>query len=317
MNPQKEAEQDSLGAELERFLNWMTIQRQASPHTISNYRRDLSHLLTLAREEQVGRWNDLTPQHIKRLVGDSRLDGLSVRSTQRRLSAIRSFFRFLGREGDMPQNPAGSVRLKRDKRELPHTLDVDQMQQLLDADAPEQRDERLWIRDQAMMELMYSCGLRLSELAALKLQDIDLPGGLATVTGKGRKTRVIPVGSVARSSIQKWLAVRNTLPDAASQQALFLSRQGTPLSHRNIQKRFAFHASRQGIESHVHPHMLRHAFASHVLESSGDLRAVQELLGHSDISTTQIYTHLNFQHLADVYDRAHPRARKQAPDTAE
>ena len=226
-------------------------------------------------------------------------------------SAARSFFQWLGRELGYPRNPAASVQAPRSGRKLPRTLDADQMDRYLHfgGDGPVQ------LRDRAMAELFYSSGLRLAELAAVNLDDLDTTTQLLTVTGKGNKTRTLPVGTMAMEAIQGWLRVRpDTAADADSAQAMFTSNQGRRISVRNIQARLKLQGRKAGMHQDVHPHMLRHSFASHMLESSGDLRAVQELLGHANISTTQIYTHLDFQHLAKVYDAAHPRARRRKED---
>lgn len=225
---------------------------------------------------------------------------------QRSLSALRTFFRFLLREGLVKANPAQGISAPKADKALPATLDVDQVAQLLNAPASSPLERR----DHAILELFYSSGLRLAELANLRLTDVDMRDATVRVTGKGNKTRVIPVGKAALASLQQWLATRSTLA-TAEEQALFVNQRGKHLSVRQIQERVKAWAKRRGLPVHVHPHMLRHSFASHVLESSGDLRAVQELLGHADIATTQVYTHVNFQQLAQVYDKAHPRARKK------
>ena len=232
--------------------------------------------------------------------------GLAPRSLQRLLSAIRSFYRFLQREGRSRQNPAQDLRAPKAPRTLPRTLDADLTAQLLDNTG---EDDWLQRRDQAMLELFYSSGLRLSELAGLDMADLDLQQGEVRVTGKGNKTRVLPVGRMARRALRDWFSVRPAREGA--QQPVFVSQRGSALTPRAIQLRLRRHGIER-IGQHLNPHMLRHSFASHMLESSGDLRAVQELLGHADISTTQIYTHLDFQHLAQVYDQAHPRAKRKA-----
>jgi integrase/recombinase XerC len=222
------------------------------------------------------------------------------------LSSARSYFRWLVREHHATSNPFDTLKAPRKPRKLPDTLDIDAVQQLVSIEG----DDVLTIRDRAILELFYSSGLRLSELTGLDITDIDIQGGEARVTGKGSKTRIVPVGQAARSAIQRWLSVRPQLAKL-TEKGMFVSRRGTRLGVRSVEKRLKYWAARQGLDRNVHPHMLRHSFASHILESSGDLRAVQELLGHKNISTTQIYTHLDFQHLAKVYDKAHPRAKRK------
>ncbi|KAB7622712.1 tyrosine recombinase XerC [Alkalilimnicola sp. S0819] len=288
------------------FLAHLRNERRLSPHTVSNYRRDLEHLLAWCEARSLGHWSTLDAGHIRRYIADGHRGGLGGRSLGRRLSAIRSFYRYLIREGEAGFDPAADIRPPKSPRRLPRVLDVDEMSSLLDG----QPADDLQLRDQAIFELAYSSGLRLAELAGLDLHDVDLGEGLARVTGKGAKSRDVPVGGKAIKALQAWLQKR-ALYAEAEQPALFVTRQGARLSARSIQSRLRGLARRRGLGRQVNPHMLRHSFASHVLESSGDLRAVQELLGHADISTTQIYTHLDFQHLAEVYDRAHPRAKKK------
>ncbi len=232
--------------------------------------------------------------------------GIGGRSIQRALSAIRTFYFFLIREGLVARNPALGVSSPRTPRKLPPVMDADEVASLLESDG----GEPLEVRDKAIMELLYSAGLRLAELVALDVTHLDLVDGLLEATGKGQKKRVLPIGREARAAIRRWLAVREQLA-SAGERALFVSRRGRRIHARTVQDRLERSARRRGLRSRVHPHLLRHSFASHLLESSGDLRAVQELLGHADISTTQIYTHLDYQHLSEVYDRTHPRARKR------
>lgn len=292
---------------LERFLDHLRHERRLSPHTLSNYRRDLMALAAFCRREGIVSWEQLDTHAVRRYVAARHRAGLGGRSLQRELSAIRSFYRFLLREGEVRHNPAVEIRAPRAARRLPPTLDVDQVARLLEiAD-----DDVLAVRDRAMMELVYSSGLRLSELTGLDMDHVDLADATLRVTGKGGKTRVLPIGRMARSALRAWLARRAELANPEAGTALFLSRTGRRLSPRGFQQRLRRWAITQGTSAGVHPHMLRHSFASHLLESSGDLRAVQELLGHADISTTQIYTHVDFQHLARVYDEAHPRAKKR------
>jgi integrase/recombinase XerC len=290
---------------IEQFLHHLNVERRLSPHTLSNYRRDLEQARDFAAGQDLTSWRDLTTHHLRSLVAAQHRAGIGGRSLQRLLSALRSFYQYLLREGLVNANPAVGLRAPKSPRRLPKTLDVDQTTRLLDWDS----NEPLAIRDRAIMELLYSSGLRLSELLNLEVSDLDLKDGTVRVTGKGRKTRVVPVGRHARNALQQWLGIRATFTTQAS--ALFLSRRGERLAPRTLQQRLQQWGNKRGLPMRLHPHMLRHSCASHVLESSSDLRAVQELLGHADIATTQIYTHLDFQHLAKVYDNAHPRARKK------
>jgi integrase/recombinase XerC len=291
---------------IDDFLAYLHHERRVSPHTLKNYRRDLGKLEEFCRRQVIGDWNELRDHHIRSFTARLRRDGLAGSSMQRTLSAIRSFYTYLQREGLSKINPAATVSAPKQKRRLPDVLDVDQVARLLDI----KPDDPLSLRDWAMMELMYSSGLRLSELVTLDLNHIDLADQTVRITGKGSKTRIAPIGRFALEALQQWLKTRAGLA-VVDETALFVNRNGKRLSQRSIQERMRQWAIKQGMDKHVHPHMLRHSFASHLLESSGDLRAVQELLGHSDISTTQIYTHVDFQHLAGVYDKAHPRAKKK------
>ena len=288
-----------------QFLTYLRDVRQLSPHTLSNYQRDLLSLQAFSGRRAIA---ELVESDIRSWVAQMHRQGLSGGSIQRRLSAARSFYHYLSRESGQPRNPAACVQAPRKPRRLPKTLDADQVDRYLNFD----EDSPLTVRDRAIAELFYSSGLRLSELAAVNLGDIDPTTQLLTVTGKGNKTRTVPVGSVAIQAIQQWLKVRPPCDEA--EQALFISSRGRRISVRNIQDRLKLQGRRAGMHQDVHPHMLRHSFASHMLESSGDLRAVQELLGHANIATTQIYTHLDFQHLAKVYDAAHPRAKRRGKD---
>ncbi|MEC7119880.1 MAG: tyrosine recombinase XerC [Pseudomonadota bacterium] len=282
-----------------------------SPHTLKAYRRDVTQLLGFL--QAVGlRLTSLDRQGLSRYAGQRiEQDALSSSSLQRELSAIRLFCDALVQQGVLQHNPAKDFKIQRPPRPLPKVADAEILAQLLDQPAPDTPNEaRLWVRDRAMLELLYSSGLRVSELANLSLQDLDLSSGLVTVTGKGNKTRIVPVGRQARQAIEIWLPHR-ALWIEGEEQALFISEQrGTRLTTRTIERRVAYQAQRAGIDQHLHPHLLRHCFASHVLSSSGDLRAVQEMLGHANISTTQIYTHLDFERLTQVYDQAHPRAKR-------
>ena len=277
-----------------------------SENTRKAYLRDMSDFRTYCENNNVQKWTEMDGRRMRSYVAERHRQGLGGRSLQRRLSAIRAFYRYLVRQGHAENNPAQGVITPKTARKLPKVLDVDESKQLVEIN----EQDSLSSRDRAMLELMYSCGLRLSELVNLDLGSVDYGDALVTVTGKGNKTRVIPVGSHALAALTKWLAERSKMV-ASGEEALFVSKRGTRISHRSVQQRLQQWAVKQGLHGHVHPHMLRHSFATHILESSSDLRAVQELLGHADISTTQVYTHLDFQHLAQVYDEAHPRARKK------
>lgn len=294
---------DYLQNHINEFLQ--TLQH-LSAHTIKAYQRDLNSLLGYCRKNEITDWKQVDARRLQDFVAWRHRRGISGRSLQRSLSAIRSFYTYLIDLGEVSANPARGLKTPKTPRKLPALLDVDQCAHLMEiAD-----QHPLAIRDRAMMELMYSSGLRLSELTGLNMHDIDLVDRLVTVTGKGNKTRSIPIGKIACEILKRWIKVRQGM-SSPDEKAVFTSRRGQRLGSRSVQQRFQQWALRQGIDLHLHPHMLRHSFASHILESSGDLRAVQELLGHSDISTTQIYTHLDFQHLARVYDETHPRARRK------
>jgi integrase/recombinase XerC len=306
---------------LGRFRRYLASERRLSPHTDAGYARDLAALVRFCDRMSIADWSALDSQHVRSFAAHSHAGGLSPRSVQRRLSAVRSFYEFLlreapaeaartsrGRRGPrVAANPALEVRAPKAARRLPQTLDADQMARLLEIPP----GGGLTARDRALMELLYSSGLRLAELVALDVGDIDLKDRTVRVLGKGRKSRIVPVGRLALAALRAWLKERAALA-AAAELALFVGRGGRRLGPRAIQTRVNYWARRQGLGVHVHPHLFRHSFASHLLESGGELRGVQELLGHADISTTQIYTHLDFQHLARIYDAAHPRARRKA-----
>jgi integrase/recombinase XerC len=302
--------------ERQAFIDHLKGERGLSANTTSAYTRDLTSLEEFCSTGSLGEWRDVKGHHIRTFIAQCHRRGLSGKSLSRRLSSIRTFYHYLIREGLSKANPALEIRAPKTNQRLPKTLDPDQVSRLLSVEGT------VWHarRDKAMMELFYSSGLRLSELVGCNLDSIDWSDGSIRVTGKGSRERQLPVGSAALEAIRIWLTVRDQLPLANSKihdaDALFLGERGKRIGHRNIQSRLGHWTQTQGIPGHVHPHMLRHSFASHMLESSGDLRAVQELLGHKDISTTQIYTHLDFQHLAAVYDRAHPRAHKKRPGAA-
>ncbi len=285
------------------YLNHLTFERGLSPLTREYYARDIKLLLGLADKQAL---QDMQPQHIRRFIATLHGRGLSGRSIARSLSAWRGFFAFLVRRHDYAGNPCVGMRAPKSAKTLPHALSTDQAVKLVAIEG----DDLLSLRDHAMLELFYSSGLRLAELVGLNIAAMDLQNGMVTVTGKGNKTRIVPVGSHAINALHAWLQARAQMSDA-DEQAVFTNRQGRRITGRAIQYRIKQWAVKQGINSDVHPHMLRHSFATHVLQSSGDLRAVQEMLGHANISTTQVYTHLDFQHLAKVYDAAHPRAKKR------
>ncbi|KJV36520.1 tyrosine recombinase XerC [Luteibacter yeojuensis] len=293
---------------VEAFLRHFAAERAPSAHTLAAYRRDLEKLLAFMAAEGIGSFDDLTPDRLRSMVarahrgsGKGKADGLQPASLQRLLSACRTLFRYLSREGQLGHDPAAAVRGPKVRRKLPQVLDADEAKALVETNL----GGTLAPRDTAMMELFYSSGLRLAELCGLRWGDLDLDDGLVRVLGKGNKTRILPVGRFAVTA----LAALKAAGGASPEQAVFKGREGGPISPRTIQSRLAKLSS--GHAKRVHPHMLRHTFASHMLESSGDLRSVQELLGHADIATTQIYTHLDFQHLAKVYDAAHPRAKRK------
>jgi integrase/recombinase XerC len=289
-----------------QFLHYLHTERGLSPRTREAYKRDLDLFAEELERIEVSKPGNVSEHDMRAFIARLHRQGLGARSIQRVLSAIRGYYRWLMREGLAEHNPAAAVKAPKSPRKLPQTLDTDAVTRLLDFKA----DTPLAIRDKAIMELFYSSGLRLSELAALRWDQIDPSSGLITVTGKGNKTRVVPVGSYAAAALNEWRKVRGNFA-GFEEPCIFVSQRGKPISVRTIQSRIRHWARRQGIPQKVYPHLLRHSFASHMLESSGDLRAVQELLGHADISTTQVYTHLDFQHLASVYDKAHPRAKKK------
>ncbi len=292
---------------LKQFIAYLREQRNLSPHTWKNYQRDLRQISAFCDQQHVENWSELTARHIRAYIAWRHRREISARTIQRELSTLRSFYNYLLREEAVGHNPATGIRAPKIERRLPSALGIEQVTQLVEIEG----DTPLIARDRAIMELFYSSGLRLSELVSLELQEINLRDATVTVThGKGGKSRIVPIGRQARDALGLWLKHRTALA-ADEQQALFVSSRGNRLSPRSVQQRIDYWRKKQGLDIHVHPHMLRHSFASHILESSGDLRAVQELLGHADIATTQIYTHLDFQHLASVYDAAHPRARKK------
>lgn len=291
-------------ADIEAFLAHLQVERRVSVHTLDAYRRDLGALAAWAQGNGHADLRGLHGEDIRGCIAAGHRGGLSPKSLQRRLSACRSFYQWLLKHGHIAANPAAGVRGPKAPRKLPQVLDVDEATQLVEVpvDAP------LGLRDRALLELFYSSGLRLSELVSLRWRDLDLGGGLVTVLGKGSRQRSVPVGSHALRALTDWRKESGGTNDGP----VFPGRGGAPITARAVQLRLRVLAQRQGLFKRVHPHLLRHSFASHVLESSGDLRGVQELLGHADIATTQIYTHLDFQHLAKVYDAAHPRAKRKS-----
>lgn len=288
---------------LQGYLEHLTHERRLSAHTTKNYHRDIAALLALAGDTPPLR---LTAHDIRRGIAQLHGRGLDGRSIARMLSAWRGFYHYLARDHGCKQNPCIGIRAPKSAKRLPDALSPDDARQLVEVET----DDALAVRDRAMLELFYSSGLRLAELTGLAPDDVNFADATVRVTGKGGKTRIVPVGSHAAAALQSWLAERASLP-GLDDQALFVNRQGRRLGPRAIQSRVQQRGQRQGIAARVHPHMLRHSFASHVLQSSSDLRAVQEMLGHSSISTTQVYTQLDFQHLAKIYDAAHPRAKKK------
>jgi len=297
---------------IERFASHLTHERRMSRHTVAAYRRDLLKLRAFCTERKILQWRALDHPLVRTFAAAEHAGGLGPRSIQRRLSAVRTFYEFLLREGYCTRNPAQDVQAPKAKKRLPAALDADQMGRLLEFRV----DDALSARDKAIMELFYSSGLRLTELTSLDLGAIDLADRTVRVLGKGSKTRVLPIGRFAIDALEKWLIERAAMrkrpsPGHSDDAAVFIGRGGRRLSARAVQLRVDTWARRQGLRVHVHPHMFRHSFATHLLESSSDLRGVQELLGHADIGTTQVYTHLDFQHLAKVYDASHPRARRR------
>ena len=287
------------------FLAKLRNERNYSPHTLKSYSRNLNLLIAYCDQEKISQWIDIDDQHIRSLISKKHRQGLGGASLQHLLSTFRSFFKYLLVENIIKNNPAQNIQAPKTGRKLPSTLDVDSVTRLIEIKG----DEVETVRDRAMLELFYSSGLRLSELSSLDVENgKNITSGTIRVKGKGDKERDIPVGKKACDAIEAWLTRRAEISNE-NEHALFVGKLGKRIHNSVIQKRLKYWAQKQGIDMNVFPHLLRHSFASHMLESSGDLRAVQELLGHADISTTQIYTHLDFQHLAKVYDAAHPRAK--------
>jgi integrase/recombinase XerC len=290
------------GEQLEGYLAWLRYEKRYSGLTVKSYERDLKHLFELSSGTHL---SDIKTHHVRRYIAQLHAKGLGGRSLSRMLSAWRGFFNYLLRQG-YESNPCTGLRAPKSAKTLPQALSPDQAQRLMEMEA----DSAEGLRDKAMFELFYSSGLRLAELVNLDPENLDMVSGEVRVTGKGSKTRIVPLGSHAIIALKNWISVR---PELASneEKALFVGSRGARISPRVVQLRMKQWAIRQGVNGSVHPHVLRHSFATHVLQSSGDLRAVQEMLGHASISTTQVYTHLDFQYLSKIYDAAHPRAKKK------
>lgn len=298
--------------QLAAFYVYIRSERQLSIHTQTSYARDLEKFQIFCASKSIKELHMLGVNHIRMAVAQLHREGLGGKSLQRWLSSLRSFFQFCIRRGWLKNNIADGITAPKSPKALPKTLDADQAAQFVQVEG----DDFINKRDRALVELIYSSGLRLAEAVSLDINDIDWGDAMLTVTGKGRKTRTLPVGSHALTALKDWLEAR-TLYTQNDEQALFTTQRGQRISHRAVQMRLQQLSIKQGMDNPVHPHMLRHSFASHMLESSGDLRLVQELLGHANISTTQVYTHLDFQHLAKVYDQAHPRAGRKTDGDGE
>ncbi|WP_127019451.1 tyrosine recombinase XerC [Rheinheimera mangrovi] len=299
------AELDHWQADLSAFLAYLKHERGYSDKTLSSYQLQLSAMASQLAE-QANHWVELTETQLQLHISSCR-KSLKARSLALRVASLRSFYRYLVQQGKLKENPAAYLQVPKFDKPLPKNLDVDQVNHLLDFDTSE---DALACRDKAILELFYSSGLRLDELVSANLQDIDWSEALIRVRGKGNKQRILPIGRMAVAAIKDWLKVRSAYV-GSEPEALFLSKQKNRISNRQVQQRVKLWSERQGLAQHLHPHMLRHSFATHMLESSSDLRAVQELLGHANLNTTQVYTHLDFQQLAKVYDSAHPRAKKK------
>ncbi|ALT00213.1 tyrosine recombinase XerC [Lacimicrobium alkaliphilum] len=288
---------------LEAFLAHLCNERNLAKRTLETYAQQLQDI---SQQLALNNWAELTPQHVRQVLNQARRKGHSPASIALKLSALRTFCQYLLQQGELASNPTTGIQAPKKGRPLPKQLHVDEMSQLLDFSPG---DDILGIRDKAMLELTYSCGLRLAELTGLNLDNLNQDKSLLRVRGKGNKERLLPVGRLARQALQAWLKVRGELAPV-EEKALFISKQRRRITSRQIAQRMQHWALKQGLNQPLNPHKLRHSFATHVLESSGDLRGVQELLGHANLTTTQVYTHLDFQHLAQVYDKAHPRAKK-------
>ena len=293
---------------LDQFIQMLRSEKYYSPHTCTNYRRDLNQFRNYLAKQGIESWKHAGYAEVSGFAAQRHRQGRKSRTIQRELSSIRSFYQYLIRNSIVAKNPALEVSAPKSDRPLPKTCDAETIDRLLSV---HDDSDGLQVRDVAIFELIYSSGLRLAELVNIDLDDIDLPQQQLVVTGKGNKTRQLPIGSKAVSAVKKWLKLRQDFTRDKQQSALFLSKQGNRISPRNVQSRLNRLIQRQALDQHLSPHTLRHSFATHMLESSADLRAVQELLGHVNIATTQVYTHLDFQHLARVYDSAHPRAKRK------
>ena len=293
---------------LDQFIQMLRSEKYYSPHTCTNYRRDLNQFRNYLANQGIESWKQVGYSEVSGFAAQRHRQGRKSRTIQRELSSIRSFYQFLIRNALVAKNPALEVSAPKSDRPLPKTCDAETIDRLLSV---HDDSDGLQVRDVAIFELIYSSGLRLAELINIDLDDIDLPQQQLVVTGKGNKTRHLPIGSKAVSAVKRWLKLRQDFTRDSQQSALFLSKQGKRISPRNVQSRLNRLIRRQALDQHLSPHTLRHSFATHMLESSSDLRAVQELLGHVNIATTQVYTHLDFQHLARVYDSAHPRAKRK------
>ena len=289
---------------VEAFLRFLRVERQLSPHTIESYQHQLTAIIEIVAPAGLRDWRQLDATQVRMITARSKRKGLEAASLALRLSALRSFIDWQVSQGVMSVNPAKGISAPKQARHLPKNLDVDDVNRLLDIDA----SDPLAVRDRTMLEVMYGAGLRLSELVGLDCRHMNMASGEVWVMGKGSKERKLPIGRTAIHWLEQWLPLREIYDPVDD--AVFVSKLGKRISVRSVQKRFAEWGVKQGVTSHINPHKLRHSFATHMLESSGDLRAVQELLGHANLTTTQIYTHLDFQHLAKVYDAAHPRAKR-------
>lgn len=297
--------ENTLYTHTQAYWDFLRIEKQVSPHTLSNYQRQLRTVCDLLVQADISDWHAVDASAVRWVLTQSHKQGLGAKSIGVRLVALRQFLAFLVQKGKLTTNPALGIKAPKTPKHLPKNIEAEQLTQLLNSDSNEPLD----LRDLAMMELMYSSGLRLSELQGLNLGDMDLNAGEVKVLGKRNKERLLPIGAKAIEAVRRWLAVREQFNPQDN--AVFLNKKGGRLAHRSIQLAMAKWGKQQGLTTHLHPHKLRHSFATHLLEASQDLRAVQDLLGHSNLSTTQIYTHLDFQHLAKIYDSAHPRARRK------
>ena len=296
---------------LSMWLKERMMQNQ-SEHTITAYQRDLTDFFSFCENKQL-QLQDVEASDLREYLAERvERDHLSSSSLQRHLTSIRQFMKWAEQGQYLQQNPSEDFKLKRQPRPLPGMIDIETINQILDQPAPEKPvEQQLWLRDRAMLELLYSSGLRLAELHGLTVKDIDFNRQLLRITGKGNKTRIVPFGSKAKESLVEWLKIYRIWQGGfAADSAVFISQKGNALTPRQIENRVKLQAQRAGISVDLHPHLLRHCFASHLLSASGDLRAIQEMLGHSNLSTTQIYTHVDFEQLMNVYDQTHPRAQK-------